>query len=216
VVECSPDTWEGLRLDTLPADEGLRLLERIFQQALEGGRFFGPSGAEPPRWQRFRHVTNGTWCHGNVVLMGDAAHAAHFSVASGTRQALKDAVSLADALREQPDLPRALRRYEEQRREATDRVVASGRRRAERWEHREGLLELDVLDFVHAKNGRPDAELRRRRPLYRAQQLRVVRMARRQVGAARRRRHALETWAGGDGRTAAPAPERAGPAGTGS
>lgn len=216
VVECSPATWQGLQLDAMSSEEGLRLLDDVFRDALAGGRLCGQSRAEPSRWQRFRHLTNRTWCHGNVVLMGDAAHAAHFSVASGTRQALKDAVSLADALRDLPDLPRALRRYEEQRRGATDRVVASGRRRAERWEQREGLLERDVLDFVHAKNGRPDAELRRRRPLYRAQQLTVVRMARRQVGAARRWQHARQAWSGGDGRAAAPAPERVRPAGTGS
>jgi anthraniloyl-CoA monooxygenase len=206
VVECSPETWQGLQLDTVDSDEGLRLLEGIFDQPLAGGRLFGQSRAEPSRWQRFQHLTNQTWCHENVVLMGDAAHATHFTLASGTRQALRDAVALAESLRACPDLPEALHRYDERRRESANRGVASGRRRSEKWEHLDGLLERDVLDFVHAKSGRPDAELRRRRPLYRAEQLGPVRVARRQVGAARRWYHARQRWPSGDGRSTSPAP----------
>jgi 2-polyprenyl-6-methoxyphenol hydroxylase-like FAD-dependent oxidoreductase len=206
VVECAPETWRGLQLDTLGSDEGLRLLEGIFEQPLAGGRLFGQSRAEPSRWQRFQHLTNTTWRHRNVVLMGDAAHAAHFTLASGTRQALKDAVYLADSLRSRPVLSEALQHYEERRRDSANRVVASGRRRSEKWEHLDGLLERDVLDFIHAKNGVPDAELRRRRPLYRAEQLGAVRMARRQVGAARRWYRARGRWPAGDVGTAASAP----------
>jgi anthraniloyl-CoA monooxygenase len=206
VVECAPETWRGLQLDTLGSDEGLRLLEGIFEQPLAGGRLFGQSRAEPSRWQRFQHLTNTTWRHRNVVLMGDAAHAAHFTLASGTRQALKDAVYLADSLRSRPVLSEALQHYEERRRDSANRVVASGRRRSEKWERLDGLLVRDVLDFVHAKSGVPDAELRRRRPLYRAEQLAAVRAARRQVQGARRWYRTRQRWSSGDGLTAVPAP----------
>jgi 2-polyprenyl-6-methoxyphenol hydroxylase-like FAD-dependent oxidoreductase len=206
VVECSPETWQGLQLDTLDSDEGLRLLEEVFRELLAGGRLFGQSRAAPSRWQRFQHLTNGTLCHRNVVLMGDAAHSAHFTLAAGTKRALKDAVVLAGSLRAHPDLSEALGRYDELRRVSADRAVASGRRRAEKWEHLDGLLEHDVLDFVHAKSGVPDAVLRRRRPLHRAQQLGAVRLARRQAGAARRWYGARQRWPSGDGLPAVPAP----------
>jgi anthraniloyl-CoA monooxygenase len=194
VVECAPETWQGLGLDTLGSEEGLRLLEEVFAEVLDGGSLFGQSRAEPSRWQRFQHLTNQTWYSGNVALMGDAAHAAHFTLASGTRQALKDATYLADALRTEPDVASALQRYDQRRRESANRLVASGRRRAEKWEHLEPLLDREVLDFLHARSGRPEAQLRRRRPLYRAQQLGAVRLARRRVGAARRWYRTRQTW----------------------
>jgi 2-polyprenyl-6-methoxyphenol hydroxylase-like FAD-dependent oxidoreductase len=194
VVECAPDTWHGLGLDTAGSEEGLRMLEEIFGELLAGGRLFGQSRAEPSRWQRFQHLTNQTWCHGNVVLMGDAAHATHYTLGSGTRYALKDAVALADSLGTEPDLSQALLRYDSRRRERANRAVAAGRRRSERWENREGLLERDVLDFIHAKSGASDAELRRRRPWYRAEQLSAVRLVRRQIGVARRWHRARRTW----------------------
>lgn len=204
VVECSPDTWHGLGLDALPSDEGLRLLEEVFAELLAGGRLFGQTRAGISRWQRFQHLTNQVWCHRNVVLMGDAAHATHYTLGSGTRYAMMDAVALADSLRTQPDLAAALHTYDGRRRERANRAVASGRRRSEKWENLEGLLERDVLDFLHAKSGVPDAVLRRRRPLYRAEQMRAVRLARREIGSARRWYRARQKWPD-DGRTVAPA-----------
>jgi 2-polyprenyl-6-methoxyphenol hydroxylase-like FAD-dependent oxidoreductase len=212
VVECSPDTWHGLGLDTMPSEQGLRLLEEVFGELLGGGRLFGQSRAEPSRWQRFQHMTNRTWCHGNVVLMGDAAHATHYTLGSGTRYALTDAATLADSLRTEPDLSQALNRYDGRRRERANRAVAAGRHRAEKWENREVLLERDVLDFIHAKNGVSDAELRRRRPLYQAEQLSAVRLVRRRIGATRRWYRARQAWPGDSGPTSAPAHQGAGAA----
>lgn len=216
VVECSPETWHRLHLDTLPSDEGLKLLEEVFRDVLAGGRLLDQSRAEPSRWQRFQHLSTRTLCHGNVVLLGDAGHAAHFTLASGTRRALRDAVALASALRTRPDLPEALHRYDVRRRESANRAVESGRRQAGQWEHIEDLLDRDVLDLVHAMAGLPDDDVRRRRPLHRAEQLGAVRLARRQVSAARRWFHARQAWSGGDGRTAAPVPGPARSAGAGS
>jgi anthraniloyl-CoA monooxygenase len=213
VVECSPETWQGLQLDTLPSDEGLRVLEAVFSDVLAGGRLLGQPRAEPSRWQRFQHLTNRTWCSGNVVLAGDAAHAAHFTLASGTRHALTDAVTLADSLRSLPDLSEALHRYDGHRRERAGRAVASGRRRAEQWEHLDAVLDRDVHRFVQAMNGHADADPRRPRPLYRATQAAPVRLARRQALAVRRWNHARHTWTGGGDDRAVPAPGRARSAG---
>jgi 2-polyprenyl-6-methoxyphenol hydroxylase-like FAD-dependent oxidoreductase len=187
VVECPPETWQGLGLDVLPVDEGLRLLAEVFAAPLHGRPLLGRSAADPGSWQRFQHLTNRTWWHEKVVLVGDAAHAAHFTSASGTRLAMADAAALADCLARNPDLTGALTEYDQRRRERVNRAVERSRRRAERWEHRDEVLERDVLEFVYAKGGhRDDTLLRRMRPLYRAGQLGVVRAARRQYGAARR------------------------------
>ena len=77
-------------------------------------------------WTRFRTVVNARWSHGNMVLLGDAAHTAHFSIGSGTKLAVEDALALAACLQEQPDLAPALAAYEEERRP----VVASTQRAA--------------------------------------------------------------------------------------
>ncbi|WP_405773419.1 bifunctional salicylyl-CoA 5-hydroxylase/oxidoreductase [Streptomyces sp. NBC_01538] len=95
---------------------------KIFADAL-GGR---PLRAGTSAWTTFRTVVNERWSHGNVVLLGDAAHTAHFSIGSGTKLAVEDALALAACLEERPTLAEALAAYEEERRP----VVASTQRAA--------------------------------------------------------------------------------------
>ena len=89
------------------------LLEKLFADVLEGHPLLGRPGGTP--WQTFRTLTNDTWHHGNLVLLGDAAHTTHYSIGAGTTLALEDAIALAAALREHPGLPHALARYERER-----------------------------------------------------------------------------------------------------
>lgn len=99
IVECGPETWSGLGLDTLPGVAGLALLESLFSAALGGGRLLSHgSGTAPLGWQNFRTITNRQWWDGKTVLIGDAAHTAHFSIGSGTRLALRDSAVLAEEL----------------------------------------------------------------------------------------------------------------------
>jgi anthraniloyl-CoA monooxygenase len=83
--------------------------------------------ANNSKWTSFATVTNRTWRHGNVVLLGDAAHTAHFSIGSGTKLAMEDALALVACLHEQGDVPTALEAYEEERRP----VVLSTQRAAQ-------------------------------------------------------------------------------------
>jgi anthraniloyl-CoA monooxygenase len=78
------------------------------------------------RWVNFTTVRCARWHHGNVVLIGDAAHTAHFSIGSGTKLAMEDALALAACLHEQRDVATALQAYEAERRP----VVASTQRAA--------------------------------------------------------------------------------------
>jgi anthraniloyl-CoA monooxygenase len=83
--------------------------------------------ANNSKWTSFPTVSNETWRHGNVVLLGDAAHTAHFSIGSGTKLAMEDALALVACLHEQPDVPAALTAYEQERRP----VVLSTQRAAQ-------------------------------------------------------------------------------------
>ncbi|MFJ5032291.1 FAD-dependent monooxygenase [Streptomyces sp. NPDC088560] len=129
VVECSPQTFTGLGLDRMDEAEGLALLEKLFADVLDGHGLIGRPGAG---WLNFRTLTNRTWHHGNLVLLGDAAHTTHYSIGAGTTLALEDAMCLADALRTHPGLPEALAAYE-RRRLSELLSVQSAARYSARW-----------------------------------------------------------------------------------
>ncbi|CAM5340245.1 FAD-dependent monooxygenase [Streptomyces narbonensis] len=100
VVECSPETWTGLGLDTSGETDSLRLLEKLFHDLLDGHELIGRERSDDAaQWLTFRTLTNRVWHRGNVVLLGDAAHTTHYSIGAGTTLALEDALALADALR---------------------------------------------------------------------------------------------------------------------
>ncbi|WP_181803883.1 FAD-dependent monooxygenase [Streptomyces shenzhenensis] len=113
VVECAPDTLSGLGLDAMEEAGQLALLEKLFAGILDGHPLIGGASAA---WPAFRTLTSRTWHHGNLVLLGDAAHTTHYSIGAGTTLALEDAMCLADALREHAALPQALAAYERRRR----------------------------------------------------------------------------------------------------
>ncbi|KFG73169.1 bifunctional salicylyl-CoA 5-hydroxylase/oxidoreductase [Streptomyces mutabilis] len=122
IVEMREEVWEGAGFDELDESESTARCANIFADAL-GGR---PLKSNKSAWTAFRTVVNERWWHGNVVLLGDAAHTAHFSIGSGTKLAVEDALALAACLEEQPTIENALTAYEEERRP----VVASTQRAA--------------------------------------------------------------------------------------
>ncbi|AKJ15707.1 FAD-binding monooxygenase [Streptomyces incarnatus] len=129
VVECSPETFAGLGLDRASQADGVALLEKLFADVLDGHPLIGRPGAG---WQTFRTLTNRTWHHGNLVLLGDAAHTTHYSVGAGTTLALEDAMCLARAVHEHASLPGALAAYE-RRRQAELLPVQSAARYSAQW-----------------------------------------------------------------------------------
>jgi anthraniloyl-CoA monooxygenase len=123
IVETDPATWERAGLAESAAverppgesdPEALAFAEKVFGQHLDGHAVLGNHS----RWLRFTTVTNERWHDGNVVLLGDAAHTAHFSVGSGTKLAMEDAIALAGAVAAHDDVPTALAAYEAERRPA--------------------------------------------------------------------------------------------------
>ncbi len=123
IVEMHERTWERLGLGDRSIDEGVAWSEELFADVLDGHRLF----ANKSRWINFVTVRNRRWCVDNVVLLGDAAHTAHFSIGSGTKLAMEDAVSLAWAFRSfGDDVHAATASYEAERRpivESTQRAA---------------------------------------------------------------------------------------------
>ncbi|MFI8091905.1 bifunctional salicylyl-CoA 5-hydroxylase/oxidoreductase [Streptomyces sp. NPDC086080] len=122
IVEMREEVWRAAGFDETGTTESVGRCAKIFADAL-GGR---PLKSGNSAWTTFRTVVNERWSHGNIVLLGDAAHTAHFSIGSGTKLAVEDALALAACLREQPTLDTALAAYETERRP----VVASTQRAA--------------------------------------------------------------------------------------
>ncbi|WP_328953350.1 FAD-dependent monooxygenase [Kitasatospora purpeofusca] len=131
IVEIAEDAWRRAGFEALADrefargesdDESVRRCAELLAPHLEGHRLI-PNAS---RWIRFTTVRNATWRHRNVVLLGDAAHSAHFSIGSGTKLALEDALALAASLSEQPTVEEALAAYEAERRpvvESTQRAA---------------------------------------------------------------------------------------------
>jgi anthraniloyl-CoA monooxygenase len=122
IVEMREEVWRAAGFDELGEEESAGRCAKIFAEALRGR----PLRSNRSAWTTFRTVTTEHWSHGNVVLLGDAAHTAHFSIGSGTKLAVEDALALAACLREHPDRDAALTAYEQERKP----VVASTQRAA--------------------------------------------------------------------------------------
>jgi 2-polyprenyl-6-methoxyphenol hydroxylase-like FAD-dependent oxidoreductase len=128
IVECSPQTWRGLDLDTMSADAGVALLADLFKEHLDGHRLIARlPGGTSARWLNFGTVINQRWHSGNIVLAGDSAHTAHYSLGQGTKMALEDAIALADNLQRHADLGTALTAYAQQRRAELVRALSEAR-----------------------------------------------------------------------------------------
>ena len=123
IVETTEATWRRAGLDRASEDESTTFCERLFAEELAGHRLLKNRSI----WRSFPTVRNRRWSHGKIVLLGDAAHTAHFSIGSGTKLAMEDAISLASAIEAHPGIDAALSVYEAERRP----VVASTQRAAQ-------------------------------------------------------------------------------------
>ncbi|WP_300007520.1 FAD-dependent monooxygenase [Pseudonocardia sp.] len=136
LVETDEATWRAAGLDGAASDGGtsdtasLAYLSEVFAGHLRGHPLIGNG----TRWQRFRTVTCERWSDGRVVLLGDAAHTAHYSIGSGTKLAMEDAIALVEALGAEPDRAAAFARYEAARRPSVERLQELARRSRLWWE----------------------------------------------------------------------------------
>jgi 2-polyprenyl-6-methoxyphenol hydroxylase-like FAD-dependent oxidoreductase len=140
----------------------------VFAEAL-GGR---PLVSNRSVWRNFPWVWNEHWSFKNMVLIGDALHSAHFSIGSGTRLAIEDAIALTRALEAEAHVSTALARFEAERKPIVKKLVTAARTSADWYERFPEHMKLDLMDFAYSyitRSGRiDDARLRAMSPAFMA------------------------------------------------
>jgi 2-polyprenyl-6-methoxyphenol hydroxylase-like FAD-dependent oxidoreductase len=169
IVECDRPTWERVGLFDMKPDAARAYCERAFAETLEGH----PLVSNNTYWRVFPQIHNRRWSFRNMVLVGDALHTAHFSIGSGTRLGMEDAVALTRALEAEPaSIPAALVRYEAERRPILDKLVAAANASADWHEHFGEHMALPPREFAMSyitRSGRVDlARLRDMSPRFMA------------------------------------------------
>src|SRR5688572_21785383 len=145
IVECHEDVWKRAGFERASEQETVRYLEDLFAPDLDGHALLTNKSV----WRSFPVVRCGTWVRGNAVLVGDAAHTAHFSIGSGTKLAMEDAIELVAALRDEPrDVPAALKLYEERRSGEVARLQKAARTSMEWFETCARYVKQPPLEFT--------------------------------------------------------------------
>ncbi|MFH8696063.1 bifunctional salicylyl-CoA 5-hydroxylase/oxidoreductase [Streptomyces chartreusis] len=144
IVEMREEVWQSAGFAELDEQGSVDRCAKIFADALRGR----PLKSNKSAWTTFRTVVNEHWSHGNVVLLGDAAHTAHFSIGSGTKLAVEDALALAACLEEQPDIASALSAYEEERKPVVASIQRAARASLEWFENLGLYLDQPPLQFA--------------------------------------------------------------------
>ncbi|MDA3630080.1 FAD-dependent monooxygenase [Saccharopolyspora sp. WRP15-2] len=177
IVECQEETWRALGFDQLDDKATTRLLEEIFDEHLAGHALISAARGKPASWQRFTQVYNQTWRHANAVLVGDAAHTTHFTIGSGTRLAMIDAVVLAEKLRENEQIGNALKEFDGEG-HAAMRVVQAAARTSMAWfENIDRYTDRNAVDFCFAMSSRSGLQPPWRYQLHLLMQKPLVRQA---------------------------------------
>ena len=152
IVECTQQTWDAWGFAQMTKEETIATCERVFSQHLGGHALM--SNADHLRgsavWMNFPRIVCERWHHENVVLMGDAAATAHFSIGSGTRLAFDSAIALADLLHSESTMEAASERYQAERRLEVLRLQSAARNSLEWFEEVERYLDLDPVQFNYS------------------------------------------------------------------
>jgi anthraniloyl-CoA monooxygenase len=144
IVEAREETWRAAGMDHATEAETIAFCERLFSDELDGHALLSNRSI----WRSFPTIRNERWHHENVVLVGDAAHTAHFSVGSGTKLAMEDAIALMDALSAHPTIPAALTAYEEARRPPVESLQRAAQASLQWFEDTERYMNLDPIQFA--------------------------------------------------------------------
>ena len=164
LVECDPATWQAYGFADKTVEQSQAICERVFADTLDGH----PLVSNKSVWRNFPWIWNERWSHRNMVLIGDALHSAHFSIGSGTRLAIEDAIALVKALEIEPDIAGALQHYQAERQPIVKKLVTAARTSADWYETFPEHMKLGLMDFAYSyitRSGRiDDARLRAMSP----------------------------------------------------
>ena len=145
IVECRDQTWRNAGLDSADEDQTIAFCQNLFRDELNGH----PLLKNRSLWRQFPTIRCGRWHHRNIALVGDAVHTAHFSIGSGTKLAMEDAITLADAVQaDQSDIERALAAYQAERKPQTESTQRAAQTSLEWFEHTERYDDFDPLQFT--------------------------------------------------------------------
>ena len=153
IVECSEETWRGFGFDRMDQPESIAACERLFAKYLDGHALLSNAThlVGSAAWLNFKRIKCERWTSGNVILLGDAAHTAHFSIGSGTKLALEDAIKLADVLnRKSLSLGAALDEYQAERNLEVLKLQNSARNSTEWFETLERYTHFEPLQFAYS------------------------------------------------------------------
>jgi len=151
IVECSEMTWRSFGFDRMSQEETCRAAEKLFAKYLDGATL--STNARHLRgsaWLNFPRIVCERWHRGNLILMGDAAHTAHFSIGSGTKLAFEDAIKLADVLHGGKPLPEALAEYHAERQVEVLKLQNAARNSTEWFENVDRYANLEPLQFAYS------------------------------------------------------------------
>ncbi len=164
IVECDQPTFEAYGFAALDEDQTAEICEDVFADCLGGAKLIKNKSV----WRQFPKLWCDRWVVGNHVLLGDAVHTAHFSIGSGTRLALEDAIALVKALREHSSLDEALKAFEDARKPIARKLVNAANTSAEWYDGFAAKMALSPLEFGFdylTRSGRLDmARLRKMSP----------------------------------------------------
>jgi anthraniloyl-CoA monooxygenase len=171
IVETREETWRAHGLDRTTTEQSIEFCERLFGKYLGGQRLM--SNARHLRgsaWLNFNRVLCERWHHGNLVLIGDAAHTAHFGIGSGTKLAMEDAMSLVSQVATAEDVGAGLERYRAERNLEALKLQSAARNRMEWFENVARYTHLEPQQFAYslltASQRIGHANLRLRDPRY--------------------------------------------------
>jgi anthraniloyl-CoA monooxygenase len=156
IVECSEETWRGLGFDRMEQTDTIAACERIFARHLDGHPLITNAAhlRGSAAWINFRRVLCHQWSFDNVVLLGDAAHTAHFSIGSGTKLALEDSIKLAQVLNRGPldraGMAAALAEYQQERHLEVVKIQNAARNSTEWFETLDRYLPLALPQFAYS------------------------------------------------------------------
>jgi anthraniloyl-CoA monooxygenase len=151
IVECTQETWERFGFGEMSKEESIATCEAIFKEHLGGHSLMSNAAhIRGSAWINFPRVLCERWSHENIVLMGDAAATAHFSIGSGSKLAMESAIALADYLHSEPTLQAAFDKYEDARRLEVLRLQSAARNSMEWFEEVERYLDLDPVQFNYS------------------------------------------------------------------
>ena len=151
IVETREETWRAHGLDRANHEQSIAFSERLFADYLDGHRLMSNAAhLRGSAWLNFQRVLCRRWHHGNRVLIGDAAHTAHFSIGSGTKLAMEDAIALVARSAGATDVPAALAAYQDERETEALRLQSAARNRMRWFESVARYTQLEPWQFTYS------------------------------------------------------------------